>query len=380
MTVNENTDTDTKTKAEHKMFDAFFYGAESPLVIFRGPDMIIEKFNNEYQSIYLGRKLLELPLLVAVPELMESPFPAILKQVFETGKHYSSIEGFARIYNQTTQQLEDRYFDTAFSRIDYCDGELRILATPREVTDKVLARKKLEASLQELKAERELRERFVSALSHDLRTPLAVIKVGAQIVKRQSLEIKTIADTADKITMSVDRADRMIRDLLDANRINAGVGIPISVQECRLDSIINFVVNDLKEIYGQRFDVINNVGELNGFWDSMALHRLIENLASNSIKYGSAETQVTIFLNLKNGKAEIAVHNYGNPIEANEQQFLFNHYCRSDAAEKSGQRGWGIGLALVKGITEAHKGEVWVESDMSSGTTFFVRMPLDSRK
>ena len=372
--------TESNTIDEHKMFDAFFYGAESPLVIFRGPDLIIEKFNEKYQAIYPGRELLGVPLLIAVPELMESPFPNILKEVYETGQHFNLVEGLARIYNRAIHKLEDRYFDTAFSRINYEDNVFRVLATPREVTDKVLIRKKLEESLNELKAERELRERFVLALSHDLRTPLAVIKIGAQIVKRQAIELKAIANTVEKITTNVDRADRMIRDLLDANRINAGVGIPINVEECRLDSIINFVVTDLNQIYGQRFIIANNVGEVSGFWDNMALHRLIENLASNAIKYGSSDTNVTITLSLKNNKVEISVHNFGNPIELSEQNYLFKQFYRTDSADKSDTKGWGIGLALVKGITEAHGGEIRLESDKISGTNFIVQLPLDSRK
>lgn len=368
---------EARIKSEQQKFEAIFYGSESPMVIFKGPDLVVEMFNEKYQDIYKNRNILGEPLLKAVPELVNTPFPNILKTVYETGEYYVSREGHAQIYNAVVEQLEDRYFDTTFSRISFDDELYRILATPREVTERVLVRKKLEDSLKELQEEREFRERFVLALSHDLRTPLAIVTMCALILKRKVEDSETIIEMADRITSSVGRADRMIRDLLDANRIKAGLGIPVSLEDCCLDQILNFVVDDLEELHGKIFRINNLAGEVKGRWDTLAIHRMVENLASNAIKYGTPYSTVTITLERFNKCVEISVHNVGTPIPSEEHNFLFDHYSRSKSAENSGQTGWGIGLALVKGLAEAHKGSVRVKSDENSGTTFTINLPVD---
>lgn len=367
------------TESEQKNFDAIFYGSDSPMVIFRGPDMVVEKFNKKYHEIYHNRSILGQSLFQAVPELKNSPFPNILKKVYETGEPYSTHEGMAHIINMETGKLEERYFDTTFSRITLEGKGFCILAVPREVTERVEVRKKLEVSLRELEEERELRERFVSALSHDLRTPLAVVTMCALILKRKNEDADTIMEMADRITTSVARADRMIRDLLDANRIKAGLGIPLSIQECILDECVKYVISDLEELYGARFKVESSSGAIHGFWDNMGIHRILENLVSNAVKYGTPYSTILIKLSATDDAVEIQVHNEGAPISEDEQMDLFNHYSRSKSAESSGLTGWGIGLALVKGLTEAHHGTVSVHSTEIDGTTFTINMPRDSR-
>lgn len=366
---------------EQAKFEAVFYGTEAPLVIFKGPDLIYEMLNDTYQLIYPGRHLLGKPLLEAVPELVHSPFPAILKKVYETGEHFVSHEGVVYLQNKMTGKTEERYFDTTFSRINYGEGQMfRILANPKEVTERVLARKRLEQSLCELEAEKELREKFVSALTHDLRTPLAVIKLSAQILKMKINDPEAFDKCVHRIMNNTDRADRMIHDLLDANRLKANEGLPVFVQECQLEEIIQHAINDLEDLYGKRFTVHNPIGKINVYWDNMAIHRLIENLASNAIKYGSANTSVTIAVKRDGEWLEIKVHNLGNPISIEDQKLLFQPFQRTQFAKASKQKGWGIGLSLVQGLAHAHKGSISLESCANDGTTFTVRLPIDARK
>jgi signal transduction histidine kinase len=79
----------------------------------------------------------------------------------------------------------------------------------------------------------------------------------ARIYNAITEDFETIVEMADRITSSVARADRMIRDLLNANRIKADLGIPISVEECFLDQIVNYVVNELEDLHGKRFEIKN---------------------------------------------------------------------------------------------------------------------------
>lgn len=379
--TNNLKDTQSQLKEEQEKFKTIFYESESPMVIYQGPEFIFEMFNEKYHEIYQNRELIGKRLLDAIPELKDTKFPGVLKQVYETGEHYVSHEGKSSLFNILTNTYETRYFNTTFSRINYGEGKpYRILATPREVTDKVLSRIKLEESLIALQQERELSDKFISSLSHDLRTPLAIAKMAANFLTMKNADPDDVINMATKITSSLDRADRMIRDLLDVSRIKAGVGVPISLNNCRLDLIVEHVLDDLKELFGERFKLINNVGVCEGSWDDMAIHRMMENLVINAIKYGSPETLVTITLSLEQDYVVISVHNSGNPISVEDQKNLFSHYSRSKTAEGSGHVGWGLGLALVKGLVEAHKGEVCVESHPGSGTTFKIKLPHCHKK
>lgn len=358
-------------------FEAVFYGSEAPLVILKGADLIYEMYNQTYQSIYPGRQLLGKSILEVVPELIHSPFPHILKKVYDTGESFVSHEGMVNLKNPLTGKNEERFFDTTFSRIDYGDGQqFRILAMPKEVTDKVQARKKLEQSLRELEAERELREKFVSALTHDLRTPLAVVKISAQTLKSKPDNKEVFEKCTDRILNNVERSDRMIRDLLDANRLKANEGLPLFIQECQLDDIIQVVIRDLEDIYGKRFSIHNKIGNITVHCDNMAVHRMIENLASNAIKYGSEDGSVTIEINSDDQWLEISVHNLGNPISSEDQKMLFHTYHRTEFARSSHHKGWGIGLSLVQGLAQAHGGSASLKNSSAEGTTFTIRIPI----
>jgi len=372
---------DTQLTAVQNTFEAVFYGTKTPMVIFMGPRLVIEKLNETYQSIYPGRNLLGRPLLEAVPELAQSVFPAMLKKVYDSGESFSSQEGVVYLTDKKSGKIEERYFDTTFSRIDYGNGqEYRILATPKEVTEKVRARKKIEQSILALEAEKELREKFVSALSHDLRTPLAIAKLSAQILKSKGTDPETFDHNINRILNNIDRADRMIHDLLDANRLKANEELPIFIEPCQIQEILADAIEALEDLHGKRFVVENSVTEINLFWDKTAVHRIIENLASNAIKYGCKDTPVTIRVKQNRDNLEIGIHNLGNPISKTDQKLLFHPYQRTEFAKATKQKGWGVGLSLVQGLARAHGGEVIFESDINQGTTFTVRLPIDARK
>lgn len=231
---------------------------------------------------------------------------------------------------------------------------------------------------EKLLEEKEIRERFVAALSHDLRTPLTAAKMSSQMLMRSFGTDPQISKIAHRITDNMDRADRMIRDLLDASLLKAGEKLPLNIQHCCMNEVVQGVVEDLSGIHGDKF-ILNSTEVIKGFWDCSGIQRLVENLAANAIKYGYAGTLVTISLSKKNSTIEISVHNEGKPIPETEKANLFDPFKRSLSAQTSEHQGWGIGLALVKGLTSAHGGDVEVKSKLGIGTTFIIRLPLDSR-
>ena len=226
-----------------------------------------------------------------------------------------------------------------------------------------------------LESERELRERFVSLLTHDLRTPLSVIKMNALLINRCSEDSTAVKSYALRIDKSVDRADQMISDLLDANRIRSGEKLPLNVELVDLSSLVKKTLDELTSVHGERF-ILKADQSILGYWDSRGLRRIVENLCNNAVKYGFSDSMISVIISMKNDKAIIEVHNKGNIISPEDQKFLFQQFRRG---RKTVVKGWGIGLTLVRGVAEAHGGSVKVKSEIDTGTIFTVVLPIDSR-
>lgn len=258
---------------------------------------------------------------------------------------------------------------SAFIRIRRTEEELR--RTQRELERTIELRN---ADIQDLKLERDLRERFVSTLTHDLRNPLSAARISAQLLGRPGIDDEGRARASQRMLTSIDRTDGMIQDLLDANRIRAGQPVPLRVRDLDLSGMLRETVAELEGLHGPRVRLALE-GDLKGQWDGEALRRVVENLVTNAIKYGSATEPVIVEARGGSDLVEFRVRNQGEPIPAGDLPHLFDQFRRSRRAERGGNEGWGLGLTLVRGIAEAHGGATWVVSTREEGTTFTVRIP-----
>ena len=236
----------------------------------------------------------------------------------------------------------------------------------------------LRQHIDQLESERELRERFVSILAHDLRGPLTAAKMSAQVLIAHPERLDERRELAVKIDRNIERTDRMIRDLLDANRIRAGQSLPLRIDKCDLGIVAREVYEELVATFGERFS-LKAEHRVMGFWSAEELRRSLWNLAANAVKYGATDKPISITVRRTAAGAQASVHNWGNPISGDEQRHLFRPFSRTHAAHVGGQKGWGLGLTLVHGCLDAHGGRVRVESSQETGTTFALELPPDAR-
>lgn len=227
---------------------------------------------------------------------------------------------------------------------------------------------------EDLREEKLQREKFFSAVTHDMRNPLFLARVSAELIMKNPSDPMANRKYAQKIIKSIDRSNLMIKDLLDSNKLRSGEKISLQKSQCQLDGLILETCDDLSEVYGPRFK-IRALPKISGMFDFNGVKRILENLMTNAIKYGADKKDITVSLSQIGNEVCIQVHNEGNPIPVEDQSSLFEHYKRAKAQEGQ-QQGWGIGLTLVKGITEAHGGRVEVTSSEKDGTTFSVYLPL----
>jgi K+-sensing histidine kinase KdpD len=244
---------------------------------------------------------------------------------------------------------------------------------------KLTAESLLKTAIAELEAEKILRESFVTTLSHDLRTPLNCSMAAVQLIVRNKGSAEKTEELSKTALRNLTRLNRMIENLLDANRLKAGGLLPITPAVCLLNDVIAAVVTDFPTDSGNRI-VFNSTKATHAFSDSDAVCRIVENLLGNAAKYGQAKSDVTIELKEAGPMIEISVHNHGIPISPQDQATLFNTFMRTDSAKAGNKKGWGIGLALVRAYAEAHGGKATVSSSEKDGTKFVVSFLQDARE
>jgi PAS domain S-box-containing protein len=260
-------------------------------------------------------------------------------------------------------------------------GEVQYVSIRFNITGKKILEEKmnkLKIDLDQAVIEREIREQFLSSLSHDLKTPLTIAKISAQIIEKQPTT-DDIKKLSMKITDNINRVDDLITDLLDANRSKTHQNFPLTFAEFNMRDLVSETLENLATIHGDRF-VLEADGEFTGHWCLLGIKRILENLATNAIKYGDTQSPVVIKMIDNDNHIVLSVHNLGNPIPEMDQRIIFDYLQRTSSAELSAQNGWGLGLTIVKGLTEAHGGSVRVFSFAGEeGTTFKVTLPKDSR-
>jgi two-component system, sensor histidine kinase len=256
---------------------------------------------------------------------------------------------------------------------------IRSMLRIREAEDRAKKlSQELKAKVQELEQQRAIQERFVSTLSHDLRGPLTAARGVAELLQLQIPANDPKAAKLQRVIKSVDRANDMISNLLDANQLRAGGKLPLDVSECDLNLIVRESVEELEMLHGKRFS-LKLPEACQGFWSGQALRRVLDNLLSNALKYGDQEAPIAIAVESDSLFVRLKVCNRGSVIPESELFRLFEAYRRSESARASGSPGWGLGLSLVRGIAIAHGGNVSVESSEEKGTVFTVEVPRDSR-
>ncbi len=174
----------------------------------------------------------------------------------------------------------------------------------------------------------------------------------------------------------MNRLTSMIRNRLDASRVRAGERLALQFVQCDLTAVIREVLSEMKAIYRDRF-ILESQGQIQGNCSSDGLRRAVENLIVNAINYGERARPITVSMRRSKLGIEIEVHNEGPKIPQKEIPLLFQQYRRAHSAQAGGQHSWGLGLTLVKGVVDAHKGKIRVESEHDSGTSFILELPFE---
>jgi len=257
-------------------------------------------------------------------------------------------------------------------------SDIEALQICNDAFDRGLANAGDSFAAAELERDRKERERFVAAVSHDLRSPIASAKMAVDLMQPSLRNAPEARDFFAILMRNLDQAELLLRDLLDVNRVHSGRRLPIYPEKLELGALTYEVSQDFTSLHGNRFNVDANA-KVFGYWCQHSLRRMFDNLLSNAIKYGKVGTPITIHLRQDENSVTILVHNFGQVISPADQSTIFEPFERLKVPGSAEDPGWGLGLAIVKAIAEAHGGAVAVSSLAEIGTTFTVTLPNDAR-
>ena len=219
-----------------------------------------------------------------------------------------------------------------------------------------------------------LNDRFVGALSHEIRNPLNAIALVTAILDKSPLEPPQRNNVA-RIHKNVESIRRMVDDLTILVRSRMKVGLPLTKESADLDAITKETLEAIKPSHPNAIFTIEKIGDVTGRWDKSRLQQMIFNLMSNAATH-SSDQQATIRIHDANDDVLFTISNRGKPIPADQQQLIFEPFVhKGGSASAQLSSGLGLGLFVVREIVQAHRGSIEVASSDIEGTTFTVRLP-----
>lgn len=225
----------------------------------------------------------------------------------------------------------------------------------------------------ELQRRAEFEQQLIGIVSHDLRNPMNVILLAAQVLLRSEGLTDRQTKTVVRLFNAAERATRLIRDLLDFTKARLGGGIPVERKPVDLHALIRDVLEEARAVHPDRTIDLTSSGDGQGEWDGDRLAQVTINLVNNALTYSPAETPVRVETAGNEHTVTLSVHNDGAPIPPEHLPRLFEPMHRAGEHGRAG--GVGLGLFIVDNIVRAHGGHVDVRSSAGEGTTFRVVLP-----
>ncbi|MGA2938928.1 MAG: ATP-binding protein [Syntrophobacteraceae bacterium] len=221
--------------------------------------------------------------------------------------------------------------------------------------------------------------RFSADASHELQTPLTILKGELEVVLRSTRTPEEYRATLESALEEVDRIAHLVEGLLLLARAEAGV-LRMDRQEVDLGQVLEEVYTRLKPLAdSRRIELrLGTIEPLPIRGDRDRLQRMTSNLLDNAIKYTGAEGRVTIGLEHDSRWASIIVSDTGSGIPIEEQKHIFQPFYRTAEARSLAEWGTGLGLSIAQSIAAAHGGTIQVESVLGRGSSFRVLIPITS--
>jgi len=221
-----------------------------------------------------------------------------------------------------------------------------------------------------------MKDKFLTTISHELLTPLTIMKGGLSILNKEGAESVTSKqkEILGLFSRSIDRLMLIVKDILDFSRLESR-RVNINCHIINIKPLIQEVINGLHSQLEEKNIIIeNNISELpHVFADPNLIIQVLTNILSNAQRY--AKTKITFSSQSTDQFVCICIKDDGPGIALKNQKKLFTEFEQIHRSEDQGYQGTGLGLAICKEIITLHKGKIWVESDEGKGAQFCFALP-----
>ena len=240
-------------------------------------------------------------------------------------------------------------------------------------------RQDLEKRNRELEDLNRLKNEFMGMAAHDVRNPLASVLACAELIESivDSVPPEKTKMLIGQISNSARRINAIITNLLDVNAIDSGQRRLQLAPHAFQPLVARVVEQNSHKARAKDIEIVfeDADGPLAGVIDENAAEQVIDNLISNAVKYSPSGTRVRVRLLAGEDCVAVAIEDQGPGISVDDQAKMYGKFCRLTPKPTAGEPSTGLGLWIVKELTESMKGRIMCESDVGRGTTFTVLWP-----
>ncbi|RMF20919.1 MAG: PAS domain S-box protein, partial [Cyanobacteria bacterium J083] len=228
----------------------------------------------------------------------------------------------------------------------------------------------------------QMKDEFIALVSHELRTPLASIQgslglLAAGILRDRPATAQQMLEIA---ALDTERLSRLVNDILDLNRLEAG-RVEINPQWHQADDLIQQAIATVQAIAtAQEVNISVTNSEIAVWADSDWIVQTLVNLLTNAIKFSPPQSRIEVTTQLQAKEVLFTISDQGRGIPAEKLEQIFQRFQQVKSSDRRQQRGTGLGLSICRLIVRLHGGRIWAESKLGEGSTFFFTLPLPAEK
>jgi len=315
--------------------------------------------------------------LIAINDILSNDLGHPADEILEKGlPYFAHEEDLPSILKGWKEALHSGTAYTTEYRMRFADGVYRwhlCRAVPLIEGGKVTFWLGTNTNIDAQKENEQRKDEFLSIASHELKTPLTSIKSFNQMMNRVR-DGQQMGIYIQKSFNNILRLERLINDLLDVTKINAGK-MTYEMQPFDLLDMVRETIENVQLTASSHEIILNSGDSFEVVGDRMRLEQVLVNLLDNAIKYSPGGEEVLVRVSKEVDSAIIGVQDYGVGIDKRNLTKLFDRYYRSDNTAMRFE-GLGLGLFISAEIVRRHQGTYWLESEPGQGSTFYFRLPL----
>ncbi|KAA8484354.1 signal transduction histidine kinase [Arcticibacter tournemirensis] len=354
---------------------SLFVHAPVAIALLRGPDFIVEVANERVLEIW-GRTadIVGFPLFEVLPEVVGTPIEEILKEVYSTGRRFSAGEYQVDLIRNG--HLENLFVNFVYEPLVNSNGLVEgIITVAHEITDLVTARKQAQNNAEYLAELMKQKDEFLSIASHELKTPVTSVKAYIQLCQRVLNSQERALVFVNKASDQVNRLEKLISDLLDVSKINAGKMV-YNLEPFDFNLLLKESIESVQHTSPKHHIILESSEDAVVSGDRLRIEQVINNFLTNAVKYSPNSDRVIIRSEVRQNNVIVSVQDFGIGIEREHINKLFDRFYRVENTAMKYQ-GLGLGLYISSEILKRHNGSFWIESEPGKGSIFYFRIPVN---